>query len=285
MAVYLGASLTLLKEDGEKLLASYQRGSAGGGDFHQPLAQDAQYLAIVARHFPERLRKVGAADLERVVRSIGSGEFNTLSAAYAVVALKNYARAVAATSPALQITEVAQGRDPQLLRTSGAVLKRAEFSAEANRLQFTTDKPGLPLFFQMVEAGFDTAVPAEPSAHGIEVHRRFPASAQLGEPMKVRVQVRALGDAAITNAAITDLLPGGFELVRDSIPNGGFDHVEVREDRVVFFCTIGRDVQTFSYEIKATNRGEFVVPPVIAESMYERGVHGRGAAGKVVVTE
>ena len=68
------------------------------------------------------------------------------------------------------------------------------------------------------------------------------------------------------NVALIDLLPGGFEILRDSVrgadrARAGCDYVDLREDRAVFYATIPTTAQTITYQIKATNRGEFVVPP------------------------
>ena len=65
----------------------------------------------------------------------------------------------------------------------------------------------------------------------------------------------------------------------------GVDYVDVREDRAIFFATADENVLEINYQIKSTNRGEFVVPPVFAESMYERNIKGRGVGGKITVTE
>ena len=69
------------------------------------------------------------------------------------------------------------------------------------------------------------------------------------------------------------------------VGSAGFDYVEVREDRAVFFGTIGTRVREVTYKIKPTNRGEFVVPPTFAESMYDRTVKARALAGKITVTD
>ncbi len=90
--------------------------------------------------------------------------------------------------------------------------------------------------------------------------------------------------------AVVDLLPGGFEIVGTSLSPGistidGVDYVEVREDRAVFFATIPTDSLQITYQIKSCNRGNFVVPPVFAESMYDRNVKARGLGGKISVTK
>ena len=61
--------------------------------------------------------------------------------------------------------------------------------------------------------------------------------------------------------------------------------MEVREDRAVFFATIGPRVTEISYQIKPTNRGEFVVPPLFAESMYDRTIKARALPGKITVMD
>jgi alpha-2-macroglobulin len=65
----------------------------------------------------------------------------------------------------------------------------------------------------------------------------------------------------------------------------GWDFVEVREDRAVFFGDAGPSVKQLTYQIKPCNLGEFAVPPVFAESMYERSVKACGVAGKISVED
>jgi uncharacterized protein YfaS (alpha-2-macroglobulin family) len=106
----------------------------------------------------------------------------------------------------------------------------------------------------------------------------------------VRLHVRSVGRTAVTNVAVVDLLPGGFEIVDTSLRGGvssirGADYVDLREDRAIFFVTAPREAMEIDYQIKSCNRGKFVVPPVFAESMYDRNVKGRGVGGKITVTE
>jgi uncharacterized protein YfaS (alpha-2-macroglobulin family) len=61
------------------------------------------------------------------------------------------------------------------------------------------------------------------------------------------------------------------------------EYVDVREDRVVLYGTVGPSVTEFIYRIKATNSGQFVMPPAFAEGMYDRTVRARSLAAKVTV--
>ena len=100
------------------------------------------------------------------------------------------------------------------------------------------------------------------------------------------VSVRAI-DKPVSKVAITDMIPGGFEVdispeglgSRNSIGQGIAtwrpDYIDVREDRLIFYGSIGPDARTFVYRLKPTNPGRFAVPPLYAEGMYDRSVQAR----------
>jgi len=303
-SIYLAGALKLLHQDeeSERLIAKYRFGQPPNfdwNDFCQPLGADSQYIAILARHFPARLRQISAKEFEKVSRPIGEGQFNTLSAAYAVAALKAYSQVIAQNLPELSVAELRENKTEIRLKSGTKLLQRADFSAQAKSLRFRAATPigGPGAFFQVIEAGFDRTVPDQALADGLEVYRQLldrnsqpVTQTHLGNSVHVRLHVRSLKENALTNVAIIDLLPGGFEVVDSSLRPGvssihGIDYVDVREDRAVFFGTAPRAALQIDYDIKSCNRGEFVVPPVFAQSMYDRGVKGRGVGGKILVTE
>jgi hypothetical protein len=135
----------------------------------------------------------------------------------------------------------------------------------------------------------------------------------------VHVKFRAIDRPLIEDAVLVDLLPGGFDLV---LPNGPApdqpllaaspgnettdadasaeprgcpcrwlvsrpanfpDYADLREDRVVLYGSATDQVQEFSYRIKATNAGSYVVPGAYGESMYDPTIRARSAAGHLVV--
>src|ERR1043166_6735537 len=96
--------------------------------FCQPLGSNAQYVAVLARAFPDRLKKISAAEFEQVLQPIGRGGFNTLSAAYAVSALKSYSHAIAPTLPVLSIAEIHKDKREIGLTSGAKLLQRTAFS-------------------------------------------------------------------------------------------------------------------------------------------------------------
>jgi len=146
---------------------------------------------------------------------------------------------------------------------------------------------------------------------------------KLGEEIEVVVKMRSLGGdknpEGVGDIAIVDLLPGGFEIVaeprtapakpaNDAAPAEGEEpaenaeqssrytppigskkstfapeYVDIREDRIVLYGYIEPGVKTFIYRIKATNTGNFIVPPTFAESMYDRSIQARSLGGRITV--
>jgi uncharacterized protein YfaS (alpha-2-macroglobulin family) len=66
-------------------------------------------------------------------------------------------------------------------------------------------------------------------------------------------------------------------------PDGFPDFADLREDRVVLYGQATNKVEEFSYRIKATNAGRFVVPAAYGESMYDPKIRARSAAGQLTV--
>jgi uncharacterized protein YfaS (alpha-2-macroglobulin family) len=302
--VYLAGALHILHKDDEagKLIAVYRIGQHDKEsitDFYQPLGADSQYVAVLAREFPERLKKLSATEFANILKPVSEGTFNTLSAAYAVLALKSYARIAAQHPPELTIAEIDKAKKEKVLTSGTKLLQRANFSGDAAALRFRSatalNPPGV--FYQLVEAGFDRKISDKPITDGLEVYRELldksnnpVTTTQLGDVVTVRLRIRSLRPESITNVALIDLLPGGFEVVGSSLSPGissinGVDYVEVREDRAIFYATVPTKTLEITYQIKSCNRGNFVVPPVFAESMYDRNVKARGLGGKISVTK
>ncbi len=302
--VYLAGALHLLQKqaEAERLVRQYHPGSSEHrdyNDFCQPLGSDSQYLAVLAREFPEQLKRISADQLQAILRPIGDGNFNTLSAAYAVRALKAYSGAIARDLPEMTLTEVDGNKTQKVLARGRALSLHQDFSPAAKAIKFGAGRAtaGVGAFFQVVTTGYDRKLPKTALSNGLEVYRellgsnnRPVASTRLGDRLRVRLHVRSLTDRSITNVAIVDLLPGGFEVVDSSVHAGvsniaGVDYVDLREDRAVFFADVPGTALEINYEIKSCNRGEFTVPPPFAESMYDRNTKARGTGGKITVTQ
>ncbi len=288
-ASWMAASYVLLKQQelGAELIRHYEMGAGKEmeRDFDTRLGRDAQYVYLVAKHFPHLLEDIGGEQIEALLQPIMSNRFNTLSASYTILALQAWTAAVSSDSAELGIYS---GQGERLAAATQFV--RAALDNEIRSVEFRGN-PGSALFHVVSQTGFDRADATAAIANGIEVQRDYVnddgivvTTARIGEELTVRLRVRSTGQSR-SNIAIVDLLPGGFEVLTDSIPRGwSADHVDVREDRVVIYANVSSQVREYRYRAKVTSAGSFVVPSATAASMYDRAIESRSAAGRFEVS-
>jgi uncharacterized protein YfaS (alpha-2-macroglobulin family) len=289
--------------------------------FYDLLSHDAQFLYLAAKHFPERFEKLSGEYIESIAGTVAQGAYSTISSAYAILAMEAYAEAVGTEAAAdISIKEIIDTGTRELTLPQG-LFPKTSFSPQAQkvRIESTSD---YPTFYQVTQAGYDKAPPDAVVKDGLEVQREYRdlkgnvlTNAALGSELEVHVKMRSVDSSTYYNVAIIDLLPGGFEVVPeksrppaypqeeqyedDRRPEGprwtppigtagstwSPDFVDIREDRVVLFGTVGPKAQEFVYRIKATNKGTFAVPPVYGECMYDRTVRALALPGTFTVTE
>jgi uncharacterized protein YfaS (alpha-2-macroglobulin family) len=270
-------------------------------DYDDDLGRASQYIYLLSRHFPERLKTLTPDDLMTLAYPIINYDFNTVSSAEAILALDSYGRAMKQSflSGSMEIDQVT-GSASRKLDLSPGLYPEAVFDRDADALVFKKSPGGgdLPrgVFYQITESGFDQTTITAPISEGIEVSREYRnkddkpvTSAKLGEELTVVLRVRSTDGQNLENVAIEDLLPGGFEIVEESVHTGtcsdwgGIDYVDVREDRLLAFGAVTGSETEIRYRIKATNCGTYAIPPVQAEAMYHQKIRARGVSGTLTV--
>jgi uncharacterized protein YfaS (alpha-2-macroglobulin family) len=153
------------------------------------------------------------------------------------------------------------------------------------------------LYYVNMQAGYQTQLPNEAQSDGIEIQRAFldkngemAKNIKQGDELTVRLRVRATQLKNVENIAIVDLLPGGFEVIRESVNRRtgqwSSDYIDIREDRIVFYGDITNRISEITYQVKVTAAGQFTVPPSFAEAMYDRSLkaYSKSSTIKVEVT-
>lgn len=223
--IYLAATYQLLRQ--ERLAASVigdaRLGDPQGldeGGYYSGAIRDAQLLYILARHFPDRLRRLGADEILTLVEPIQYGSYSTLSAACTIVALDAYARSVAIQKNGkLSVAEILAGGESKELALPAGLFPRVPLSDSAARVQFG-NSGDFNAFYTLTQAGFDVALPEKPITSRLEVFREYTLPGgqplqhlHLGDEIEVHLKVRTIGGLQQAYVAVTDLLPGGFEVV------------------------------------------------------------------------
>jgi uncharacterized protein YfaS (alpha-2-macroglobulin family) len=310
-AGWLAASYQLLKQErqADQLIDSLRRTLERTRDnvpfaydyYDDPLIRDTTVLYLLAKHFPDRARRLSARVFENIAVPLENNEFNTLSAAMTMLALDVYAQYHTGALDKLHIDEIrAGGRATPIAALQGNLLQAGSWSAGARALRLTnaSDQRAWAVVDQ---AGYDRDVPRTAIKNGLEIVRDYTDAkgkplGQItpGEEIDVHVKIRATGNKGIDDVAIVDLLPGGFDpVMQQPGANGGASvrqprsswdpvYTDVREDRVLIYGTASPDVKEFIYRIKASASGKFIVPPAFAESMYDRRIQARAPGGDVL---
>ena len=295
-SAYMAASHVLLRNDNlaEGLISGYRPGASSrpDTDFDTRLGRDAQYVYLLARHFPERMARLDPTAVQRLVEPVFENRFNTLSAAYTILALGEIHRTLQQQGELAPPAIVAGNADgPVDIEVAQGAFARASLPVVVDRVDIEASESGV--YFSASQSGFNVEIPTTRLAKGIEIDRIYldaegdPVNrVQLGDELTVRLRVRSQ-DGWIPNVAVTDLLPGGFEIitqsVRDRHDRWTPDYRDVRDDRLVLYGSFGESLTEIRYRVKATSPGEFVAPAAHARAMYHRSVRGRSAPGRITV--
>ena len=101
-----------------------------------------------------------------------------------------------------------------------------------------------------------------------------------GDLIVAEITVKAL-TANLENVVVVDMLPTGFEIENPRLESrAGIpwlkaqdfkpDYIDIRDDRLIFFGTFPRQRERkFCYALRAVTQGDFTLPPITAEAMYD----------------
>ncbi|OCG76846.1 hypothetical protein A9G42_06815 [Gilliamella sp. Nev6-6] len=336
IAMYLASSYKMLKMDKEanKLLKPIWQQLETAYDhawwtnkYYDPLVVDAGRIYLISKHFPEKAKMIPAQALENMVIMLNKQKYTTQSAAMTILALSSYSSSIDKSNlsnDAIQISAIPkEGEKQKIIANLNGILAKGKFDAQDTKIN-VTNKSDLPAWYMLSEQGYDTTPPKEPIKRGLEIYREFTdlegksvEQVKLGDKINVTIQLRAVSDDGITNIAIVDLLPGGFEVVQQPISNqedaseeyeeyeeydnheySGYnwvspiatktgtwypEYTDVREDRVIIYGeTYNSKIQKFTYQIKATNVGTYSIPPAFGEAMYDRDIQAVSKGGQKI---
>lgn len=94
-----------------------------------------------------------------------------------------------------------------------------------------------------------------------------------------------------SNLALTEAIPSGWEIFNDRLTGGesaGTDYTyrDIRDDKVVWFFDLPKGTaKTFRVKMHAAYEGEFILPAVKCEAMYDSKVSANTASGTARVTK
>ncbi|MDR0247026.1 MAG: alpha-2-macroglobulin family protein [Burkholderiales bacterium] len=240
-AVYLAATYKMLKQDrlADDVLSDFrfntsveskktaERGDPLGGArdngwwLCDDLCRDAGALYLLARHLPERAKKLPENAFTAMLIALSMYQNTTFSSAQLLLALDAWTGlAETSGSAKFRVNEILRDKATRELVLSKGLVQRAPFAPETAKLAVRNQSDMMG--FYMVEAsGFDVEPPAGDLREGVEILREYTdasgkplMSVTQGDEVYVRLKFRGLNHSfSGIGMAVVDLLPGGFDLV------------------------------------------------------------------------
>lgn len=325
-AVWLAASMELMKQDEaaqqmmagplKKLQRDPKQPNLGwdyqgydGGD----LAQDATTLYLVSQHFPSLLPTLSPNAFTNILNTIEQGYYNTLSSSLTVMAFDAYSNNIKDNTNNLLIQAIQkETKDNQTVLKTSQLKQGMQIlnwqQGSTTELSFKNNS-GMKAWYTVIQRGFDQNPPKTAIKKQMEIIRDYTdqnnkpiSSVKIGQEIFVHVKFRSTDNQTHPNIAITDLLPGGFDLVPDNSntessdtsdtedtdtdshenTNGNDfypDFINQQEDKVTIYTPVTKDIQEYIYRIKATNAGKYIIPPAYGEGMYNPTIQARSLSG------
>jgi len=106
-----------------------------------------------------------------------------------------------------------------------------------------------------------------------------PYNLNVGTDVRVIVTVKNPSEYQVTELALSYYLPSGWELVNDRLSGGGTGnegakHIDLRDDRAYFYFDLTpNSKKTFTIKANATYEGNYMIPAVRCEDMYNNEIY------------
>ncbi len=155
------------------------------------------------------------------------------------------------------------------------------------------------------DQGFEVSRSYVGEDHPEDVTREANGTWKVRAGARVRVNVEMVTKARRYHVALVDPLAAGFETIHTTLkigaqaPDSGdgicaackgswwspwYEHDNLRDERAeAFGSLVSAGVYTYSYLVRATTPGQYVVPPAKAEEMYMPETFGRSGTDRIVV--
>lgn len=290
----IGASYILLKNDkvGLDLLKQsvpeVRKNYVFYSDYYDSMLNEARYLYLIGRHAPD-LVKENMYMVENLLIYAQKGYFNSFSSAFALAALKG----IGSEKEKLVAVITADPSSSIKLDT----VNKNQFTYTADTKNITVEYPEeneLGYYYYTTTGGFDKVIPNKFS-NGVVISKRYLdkngkeiSEGRQGDEVTVELSVKRTdnnGDYSL-NVAITDLLPGGVEILTDKGVEGSISYHDFREDRAVIYINLSKKYEgRLKYRIKLLSSGEFTTPPAYIESLYRRSINGMSSSSKFVIKD
>ena len=217
----------------------------------------------------------------------GDRYMSTQTTAWSLCAMSAYAGK--AEAQGIQANVRAEGRDFSVSTSKCIASRTVSSGADGGRVALVLENRGRNTIHAAVSAsGIPAAGEERAKASGLKMTVRYidengkeisADALRSGQSFKSAVTVTNTGSASVSNLALSQKFPSGWEIRNDRIYRSdfsypaGIDYQDFRDDRVYSFFSLeaGRSV-TVTTTLTAAYAGKFYLPAVSCEAMYDNTV-------------
>lgn len=269
-----------------------------GGNFSSGTRSNAIMLEVLTIFDEDDPDAAVLAD--RLIESARTGRwYTTQETSFALIALGKYL--ATQENPDFEGTLTIDGKDYSI--------GTDEFRRVFNQLESKTATLEINgqgrCFYYWQSGGVPLDDVAEEYTRGIEISREYMDlngdavdlnSIELGQQVICKIEAIAENDQ-LEHVVINDMLPAGFEIENPRLKNSAslrwlpesdpeIRYQDIRDDRLLLFTDLNTDKPvTYYYSLRAIASGNFIVPPIMAECMYNPLIAGASSSARVVVSE
>ena len=285
---------TVAKEIISKLKTDFQNHHEAIGTFGSPVRDKA--IALEAMVLVDDLPN--AMDLaQELAEAISGGCYMTQELAFTTTAMRRLAMKVGSGSLS---AEVRQGGNTTTVKTAKSIHSMSVDTQDGDiKVTNTTDGTIYATLITSVKPEVGDRVEAKSSGLSLKVvystesgRIMNPHDIPQGTDFTVTVSVgNTSGSKDYTNLALTEMIPSGWEIVNDRLFGGeistaAYSYRDIRDDRVSWFFDLAKgSSKTFRIKMHASYQGEFILPAVKCEAMYDPHIAANTASGKAKVSE
>ena len=255
-----------------------------GGSFGSSTRVQALYLMVCTLLQDE----VKAAKAAREVSGILSSDdwCSTQETAWLLFSLLPYYKNREAASCSYAVTANGTARQGQLKNAS--IIETLPAGTEKTQTVEITNTGKAPLYGVLTAEGMSVPGTEQRQTENIDLdvsyfdsdgHMISPADLKVGDSFVIKILVANQTSKKIENVALTFPIPTCWEISNDRIAldsNGGsdaFDYQDIRDDAVyTYFALPHRDSVVYRFHATVAYKGEYFIPAVHAQAMYDNAI-------------
>lgn len=292
-AYSLSGKKTVAKEIIGNLKTDFSDYAQSDRTFGSPIRDKAIAIEclVLADDIPEAINLA-----QEVARAFSNGWYMTQETAFAANALGRLAKQANTGALSAEITQ--NGKTDQV-RSSKAVYT-TEINPQTGNLNVKNNSDGIVYATLMTSSTPSFGERVEAKSNGVSLKVVYTAEngeeinpSEIVQGTDFNVTLTAGNTSGVkdyTNLALTLMVPSGWEIFNDRVfgsaeSKRSFNYRDIRDDRVIWYFDLpnGKS-ESFKIKARAAYQGEFTLPSVKCEAMYDSRVSANTASGTAKVT-